>query len=267
MIRLDERGLRAVLLDIEGTTTPIAFVHEVLFPFARARIAKYLEAHWDEDQILEVRRKLTEEHAEESRSKTRSEPRPETRAGLRTEERRPEDRAGLRTEELRTAGDVAAFALRLMDRDRKSPGLKLLQGLIWKEGYRVGQLHGQVFDDVPAAIRRWRAGGIDVAIYSSGSELAQRLLFKSTRQGDLTPHLKAFFDTAVGAKVEASSYTRIATALGRPPGEVLFVSDVTAELKAAREAGMAVVLSLRPGNPPQAYTDTVESITSLNEIF
>ena len=245
MIRLTERGLRAVLLDIEGTTTPIAFVHEVLFPFARARIAKYLEAHWDKDEVAEVRRRLTEEFAEESRSKTRS---------------------GLRTEELQTAGDVAAFALRLMDRDRKSPGLKLLQGLIWKEGYRVGQLHGQVFDDVPAAILRWRAGGIDVAIYSSGSELAQRLLFQSTRQGDLTPHLKAFFDTAVGAKVEASSYTRIATALGRPPGEVLFVSDVTAELKAAREAGMAVVLSMRPGNPPQAYSDTVESVTSLDQI-
>lgn len=234
MIRLAERGLRAVLLDIEGTTTPIAFVHEVLFPYARARLARYLEAHWDEHEVTEVRRRLGEES--------------EARAGLRT------------------AGDVAAFALRLMDRDRKSPGLKLLQGLIWEEGYRVGQLRGQVYEDVPDSIRRWRASGADVAIYSSGSELAQRLLFQSTPHGDLTPHLKAFFDTSVGAKVDETSYARIATALGRPPGEILFVSDVMLELKAARDAGMAVVLSMRPGNPPQTYADTVESIASLDQI-
>lgn len=240
MIRLAERGLRAVLLDIEGTTTPIAFVHEVLFPYARARLARYLEAHWEEHEVTEVRRRLTEEYEQESRS--------EARTGLRT------------------AGDVAAFALRLMDRDRKSPGLKLLQGLIWEEGYRVGQLRGQVYEDVPAAIRRWRASGADVAIYSSGSELAQRLLFQSTVHGDLTPELKAFFDTAVGAKVEAASYARVATALGRPPGEILFVSDVVAELRAARETGMAVVLSVRPGNPPQTYSETLETITSLDQI-
>lgn len=240
MIRLAERGLRAVLLDIEGTTTPMAFVHEVLFPYARARLARYLEAHWEEREVAEVRRRLTEEYEQESRS--------ETRTGLRT------------------AADVAAFALRLMDRDRKSPGLKLLQGLIWEEGYRVGQLRGQVYEDVPGSIRRWRASGADVAIYSSGSELAQRLLFQSTPHGDLTPHLKAFFDTSVGAKVDEASYTRIATALGRPPGEILFVSDVMAELKAARDAGMAVVLSMRPGNPPQTSAETLEIVTSLDQI-
>jgi enolase-phosphatase E1 len=241
-------AIRGVLLDIEGTTTPIAFVHEVLFPFARARLAKYLEAHWDKDEVTEVRRRLTEEYEQESRSKART--------GLRTE-----GEAGLRT-----AGDSAAFALRLMDRDRKSPGLKQLQGLIWEEGYRVGQLRGAVYEDVPGSIRRWRASGAEVAIYSSGSELAQRLLFQSTPHGDLTPHLKAFFDTAVGAKIEAASYARIATTLGRPPGEILFVSDVMLELKAAREAGMAVVLSMRPGNPPQTFADTVESVTSLDQI-
>ena len=248
MIRLDERGLRAVLLDIEGTTTPIAFVHEVLFPFARANLRAVLEARWRSPEVAEVRRQLAVERD----------------ADLGRGESPPPLRMA---NDERALASLAAYVEWLMDRDRKSPGLKLLQGLIWKEGYRVGQLHGQVFDDVPAAILRWRAGGIDVAIYSSGSELAQRLLFQSTRQGDLTPHLKAFFDTAVGAKVDATSYARIATALGRLPAEILFVSDVTAELEAAREAGMAVVLSLRPGNPPQAYTDTVESITSLNEIF
>jgi enolase-phosphatase E1 len=223
VIRLAERGLRAVLLDIEGTTTPIAFVHEVLFPFARARLARYLDAHWEKREVAEVRRKLAEEYEQENR--------PDARAGLRT------------------VGEVAAYAATLIDRDRKSPGLKQLQGLIWEEGYRAGNLRGQVYDDVPVAIRRWRASGIDVAIYSSGSVLAQRLLFQSTPSGDLTPQLQAFFDTAVGAKIESASYARIAVALGRPPFEILFVSDVPRELAAAREAGMAVVLSLRPGNP------------------
>ncbi len=232
MIRLAERGLRAVLLDIEGTTTPMAFVHEVLFPFARARLTDYLTAHWNEDPVADVRRKFTSEHA-----------------ALKDD-----------------PASMVVYASRLMDRDRKSPGLKLLQGLIWEEGYRLGQLRGQVYDDVPGSIRRWRESGADVAIYSSGSELAQRLLFQSTSHGDLTPQFKAFFDTAVGAKMEAASYTRIAAALGRRPDEILFVSDVMLELTAARESGMAVVLSVRPGNPAQTYADTVESVTSLNQI-
>jgi len=253
VIRLAERGLRTVLLDIEGTTTPIAFVHEVLFPFARARLAKYLEAHWDKDEVTEVRRRLTEEFAQEQ-------------AERRHTERRPEDQAGLRTALKDDPASMVVYASRLIDRDRKSPGLKLLQGLIWEEGYRVGQLRGAVYDDVPGSIRRWRASGAEVAIYSSGSELAQRLLFQSTPHGDLTPHLRAFFETAVGAKIEAASYARIAAALGRPPGEILFVSDVMAELKAARDAGMAVVLSMRPGNPPQTYAETLEIVTSLDQI-
>lgn len=232
VIRLAERGLRAVVLDIEGTTTPIAFVHEVLFPFAQKRLAQYLEAHWERDDVREVRRRLAEEHRQE----------------------------------LRTVGDVASYAARLMDRDRKSPGLKLLQGLIWEEGYRGGHLRGIVFDDVPASMRRWHESGTAIAIYSSGSELAQRLLFESTVHGDLTPLIGAFFDTAIGAKVDAASYTRIASRLDRSPDEILFVSDVMAELKAARDAGLAVVLSMRPGNPPQTYTDTVESVTSLDQI-
>jgi enolase-phosphatase E1 len=240
VIRLAERGLRAVLLDIEGTTTPIAFVHEVLFPFARARLNAYLTAHWEQDEVTEVRRRLAEEYAQEH---------PERRPVLK------DDPASL-----------VVYASRLMERDRKSPGLKLLQGLIWEDGYRAGQLRGEVYGDVPSSIRRWRAGSADVAIYSSGSVLAQRLLFQSTEHGDLTGLIKAFFDTAVGAKLDASSYARIAAALGRPPDEILFVSDVMLELKAARESGMAVVLSVRPGNPPQTYADTVESITSLDQI-
>jgi enolase-phosphatase E1 len=153
-----------------------------------------------------------------------------------------------------------------MDRDRKSPGLKLAQGLIWEDGYQGGELRGQVYDDVPPAMRAWRDAGLDIAIYSSGSELAQRRLFESVPDGNLTPMIRAFFDTRVGAKVEPASYVRIAEALGRAPGEILFVSDVTRELAAARAAGLQVVLSLRPGNATQADAAAYRAIRSFLEL-
>jgi enolase-phosphatase E1 len=153
-----------------------------------------------------------------------------------------------------------------MDRDRKSPALKLLQGHIWERGYRDGELQGHVFPDVVPAIRGWRDAGLDVAIYSSGSVLAQRLLFGSTAEGDLTPLFRAFFDTAAGAKTSSDSYAGIAAALDRRAAEVLFISDVTAELSAARSAGLHVVLSLRSGNPTQPNAAEFESIRGFDEV-
>ena len=230
MIRLAERGVHAVLLDIEGTTTPIAFVHDVLFPFARKRLADFLVTHWHGQDTDEIRRRLVGEHAADLAGGANP-------PGLSA------------ADDNHAAASLAAYAGWLMDRDRKSPGLKQLQGLVWLDGYRAGALHGDVYADVPVAMQRWVTAGVRIAIYSSGSELAQRLLFESTGHGDLTPVIDAFFDTAVGAKVEAASYRRIAAMLERPAGEILFVSDVPRELAAARDAGMAVVLSLRPGNP------------------
>ena len=154
----------------------------------------------------------------------------------------------------------------LMDRDRKSPGLKELQGQIWEAGYQAGVLHGQVFPDVPAAIRRWRALGLAVAIYSSGSVLAQRRLFESTREGDLTPLFSGFFDTAVGAKVSAGSYTTIAARLNCAPRQVLFISDVTAELRAARDAGMQVLLSIRLGTAVSRTRTSTERIATFRRV-
>ena len=153
-----------------------------------------------------------------------------------------------------------------MDRDRKSPALKELQGHIWERGYQEGRLRGQVYPDVPAAIRRWRDAGLVVAIYSSGSELAQRRLFESTEHGDLTPVLSAFFDTRVGPKMESESYTRIAERLGLRPNEILFISDVTKELAAARGAGLAAILSVRPGNPVQPDSDQYEQVQTFEGI-
>ena len=235
-VALRERGVRAVVLDIEGTTTPIAFVHEVLFPFARAHLYEYVSDPRHAASIAEIAALLAPEHADDV-----------SRGG-------------------RPPALVERYARWLMDRDRKSPGLKLLQGYIWERGYRSGQLRGQVFDDVVPAIRKWHDAGIMVAIYSSGSVLAQRLLFESTPDGDLTPQLSGFFDTAVGPKTSPSSYTRIAASLGHPANQVLFVSDVTAELNAAREAGLQVILSIRPGNALQQGAEDFEAVKNFYAI-
>ena len=239
-------GVRVILLDIEGTTTPIAFVHQHLFSHAREHVDPYLLDHFDTPVVQDVIRRLAAEHQADQSADSLPPWRDSTR------------------EELRAS--VSAYVRWLMDRDRKSPGLKLLQGVIWENGYRAGELHGEVYDDVPRAVERWRGEGIEVAIYSSGSELAQRLLFASTRYGDFTPLMAGFFDTGVGVKTAADSYRHIAKALGRPTNELLFVSDVTAELAAAAEAGCAVRLCVRPGNIPQPDAASYQQIQSFDEL-
>jgi 2,3-diketo-5-methylthio-1-phosphopentane phosphatase len=242
--------LRVVLLDIEGTTTPISFVHDTLFGFARAHLVPYLAAHWSSDRLQAVVRGLERERAAEAAGPPETVDAPAWKAGA----------AG----ELRES--AAAYAQWLMDRDRKSPALKQLQGLIWEEGYQAGSLRGVVWDDVPRAMRRWRDAGLTLAIYSSGSELAQRRLFESTEHGDLTPMISAFFDTAVGAKMQAESYGRIATSLAVVPRQVGFISDVTAELQAARSAGCIAILSARSGNPPQPGAAEFPKVSSFDEL-
>jgi len=235
------------LLDIEGTTTPIAFVYSVLFPYARAHLRDYLREHLGDDDARDAARLLREEWTADAARGTDIPAWPNATSAERL--------AGLET-----------YAEWLMDRDRKSPGLKLLQGQVWERGYEDATLRGAVFPDVPAALAKWRAAGVDVAIYSSGSELAQRLLFGTTAHGDLTRLLTAFFDTAVGGKTFAGSYKRIAAALQHEPKHILFISDVMRELMAAREAGMQVVLCIRPGNPAQEPDDSVGVIHSFEEL-
>jgi enolase-phosphatase E1 len=216
--------MRGILLDIEGTTTPIRFVYDVLFPFARARLPGFLRERAEVPGIRETVDALRAEHGREA-----AEALPAWTG----------------------SGAAADYALWLMDRDRKSTALKRLQGLIWREGYAAGALHGEVFDDVPRALEAWSLNGIDVRIFSSGSVLAQRLLFSSTAAGDLTRFLKGYFDTEIGPKTDPSSYARIAALFGAPAREILFVSDVAGELDAARTAGMDSRLAVRPANPPQ----------------
>jgi enolase-phosphatase E1 len=136
----------------------------------------------------------------------------------------------------------------LMAQDSKSTALKEVQGLIWEQGYLSGELVGEVFDDVLPALRRWRQQGIEAGIFSSGSVLAQKLLFRHSSSGDLTRFIRWHFDTTTGPKADPESYRRIASRIGAPPATVLFASDVVSELDAALEAGMQTVLCIRPGN-------------------
>jgi enolase-phosphatase E1 len=154
-----------------------------------------------------------------------------------------------------------------MDQDRKSTPLKSIQGKIWQAGYNSGALKSEVFPDVPPAFERWTRQGRQIAIYSSGSVLAQKLLFANTHAGDLTQFIAAYFDTNVGPKKDPASYSRIAAGLKIDPQQITFVSDVVAELEAARLAGFDTVLCVRPGNPPQAEPSRHGIISNFDEVF
>jgi enolase-phosphatase E1 len=219
-IRLTPPGLQAILLDLEGTTTPIAFVVERLFPYARTHLRRHVEQHATAPDHVSLIAQLRKEH----------------------------DRDRAAGQAVPAWADPVAYLEWLMDRDRKSTALKDLQGRIWEEGYRLGELQGEVFADVPGAFARWRAHGLAIGIFSSGSVLAQQLLFRHSTAGDLTGYLRWHFDTTSGAKTDADSYRRIAAAMMLVAGAVLFISDVVGELDAARAAGLQTRLSVRPGN-------------------
>jgi enolase-phosphatase E1 len=217
-------GGRGILLDVEGTTSSISFVYDVLFPFARRHLGDFLATRAGDPAVRGVAARL---EAEAVGSPTAA-------------------AADLADPAVVTR--VARAALALMDRDAKVTPLKELQGMIWKGGFDSGELVAHVFDDVPPALEQWADAGLDVRIYSSGSIDAQKLFFAHTAGGDLTPHLRGHYDTTTGPKREAASYRAIAADMGLDPREILFVSDVGAELDAAREAGMATALAVRPGN-------------------
>ena len=233
-------GIRGILLDIEGTTTPIAFVHDVLFTYARQHVLDYLVQH--SNALTDDIALLREEHARDSSSGAQPPP---------------------LTDDPTT---IAHYVYWLIDRDRKSTGLKSLQGKIWREGYTSGTLKAQVFADVRPAFERWHKAGLRISIFSSGSALAQQLLFAHTDDGDLTTFISDYFDTNVGGKGDAESYRRIANQMNLPPQEILFVSDVVTELEAATQAGMKTRLSIRPGNQPQPDPDRFQIIETLEHV-
>ena len=221
-----------MLLDIEGTTSSISFVYDVMFPFVRRELDGYLARHWDSPELQAVRKQLARDAAV---------------SGF-------PDLAAVR-------GEV----LRLMDGDIKSTGLKQLQGMIWEAGFASGELKAHVYDDVPPALRAWNDASSDVRIYSSGSVQAQKLFFGHTIAGNLLPLLRGHYDTTTGPKREPASYVAIAEQFGLPPGDILFLSDVVAELDAARAAGLQTALVIRPGNPPSAG-DSHRQISSFAQL-
>lgn len=214
--------LAGILVDVEGTTTAISFVYDVLFPFAAARLEAACARQGEDAAVAGAVAHLRQEH-------------------------QADEAAGLAPPPF---GDGAPYARHLMAEDRKSTGLKALQGLIWQEGYRTGELKAHAFPDVPATLARWQARGLRLRVFSSGSVLAQKLLFGHTEAGDLTAFFEGYHDTTTGPKQEPASYQAIAQDWGLPPASILFLSDVPAELDAARTAGMRTGLVKRPGNRP-----------------
>jgi len=210
-----------ILTDIEGTTSSIAFVKDVLFPYARRELPRFVREHGNEP---EVRRWLD---------------------AIATE------CGGI------CGDDVIVETLQgWIDQDRKHTALKALQGMLWRDGYARGDFRGHIYADAADALRRWHADGRTLAVFSSGSVDAQKLLFGHSEAGDVTPLFSAFFDTEIGTKRDPDSYRRIAQALGQPPAEILFLSDIVEELDAARTAGMRTFLLDRREDYPQPRLGT-----------
>lgn len=244
-LAIDLSAIRAILLDIEGTTTPIDFVFKTLFPFAAQHVQEFLFEHCSD---LDIKTLVAELRATWSGAASSGAP-----VWI---EGTPEEKIA----------SAAGYVRWLIARDSKITPLKTLQGKIWEQGFRSGALRGEVYPDVAPAFARWREHGRRIAIFSSGSVLAQKLLFSHSSADDLSSHIEAYFDTTTGPKREAESYKKIARTLQLPAERVLFISDLSPELDAARAAHAHTALCLRPGNPQPEPTHH-PSILTFDEVL
>jgi enolase-phosphatase E1 len=215
---------KAIVTDIEGTTSSISFVKDVLFPYARAALPGFVAEHGDEPEVRHWLDKVRDE-------------------------------LGGEADDERVVAQLVAW----IDADRKHTALKALQGMIWQHGYSDGAYAAHIYADAAAALARWAQSGHAIHVYSSGSVPAQKLLFGHTIAGDLSPHIRGWFDTQTGGKREADSYRRIAQAIGRDSGEVVFLSDIVEELDAARDAGLETVLVDRAEDYPTPRIDPADT--------
>jgi enolase-phosphatase E1 len=236
-----------VLLDIEGTTTPVDFVYHTLFPYARRKVEAFLRENSHNPEIQSLVQDLQVQHRSDAAQGSG-----------------PPVLHGEPTDALQRS--IVAYVQWLISKDSKCTALKSLQGKIWQQGFVSGELHGQVYPDVPRALERWRRQRREICIYSSGSVLAQQLLFRTVASGDLTPHIAGFFDTQIGVKSAAESYRKIAASSGCFPGECLFISDAAKEVEAAQAAGMQAILCDRDPHA-SALPGAPASILSFDEIF
>lgn len=207
---------RAIVTDIEGTTSSITFVKDVLFPYAAQHMLAFLQTHWQDDAVREQITAL-----EQNVGKTLATP--------------------------EAANEVLQ---QWIVEDRKATPLKALQGMIWKAGYESGAYTAHLYPEVADCLRRWHAHGLPLYVYSSGSIAAQKLFFGFSDAGDLTPLFSGYFDTTSGGKREVQSYRSIAAAIGEPAEELLFLSDIVEELDAAHDAGFQTILLDREQSAP-----------------
>ena len=232
---MNAMSVRAVLLDIEGTTSSIAFVYDVMFPYVRQHVRSFLEREGQRDDV----RAAVDQMAVDASF----------------ENARTWQREHANTSDTLNVAFVTDHVNTLMNGDSKSTGLKALQGLIWQAGFESGELKSHLFSDVVPAIESWHRQGIEIGIYSSGSIVAQKLFFGHTPHGDLTRFFARYYDTTIGPKRESTSYAKIATDFGIAPNDILFLSDIAAELEAAVSAGLQAIAVVRPGNAalPESY--------------
>lgn len=224
--------MRYILTDIEGTTTSVSFVYDTLFPYFKREIAGFIHqfhARADVALLLDaIQYTVLEEGGK-----------------------------------MLASNELAQQLIAWTDADRKHPGLKTMQGLVWRLAYQKGELKGHLYPDVLPALERWRQAGIRLGVYSSGSVEAQTLLFGHSEFGDLTPYFSNYFDTQVGHKREVQSYRIISNILDLPPQDILFLSDVDAELDAAAEMGMQTIQLVRPGTAPGHHHRTAVDFTEI----
>lgn len=237
----EAKNLKGVLLDIEGTTSPIEYVHQKLFSFAKENLESYLLVHWDDKQIKDILSKMKDDFVS---------------SGGKPEDLLQNSEKGRKS--------LSEFIIKLINSDSKGTPLKELEALIWEDGYRDGRLAGEVFPDVPVALKRWTKKNLVVCIYSSGDIKSQRSIFSTTRYGDLTKYIFSYFDTKVGPKKESESYDRISGMLGLDPEQICFISDSYEELLASSEAGFVSIFSER--GLPSPKDNSFPRINSFDEI-
>ncbi|KAF8694071.1 hypothetical protein HU200_038526 [Digitaria exilis] len=243
--------LKCIVLDIEGTTTPISFVTDVMLPYARDNVRNHLTSTFYSEETKEDIKLLRIQIEDDLRN------------GILGAVSVPPDEAG--KEEV--INSLVSNVKSMIKADRKVTSLKQLQGHIWRTGFEAKEIQGDVFDDVPKALKNWHLSNIKVYIYSSGSREAQKLLFGNTMHGDLRPFLCGYFDTTIGNKKETRSYIEIAQSLGvDSPSQILFITDVFQEAIAAKNAGFEVSISIRPGNAPVPENNGFRTIKSFSEI-
>ncbi len=227
-----DSSIKVVLLDIEGTTTSISFVHDVLFPYAKSKLPNFVSSNLTDKNVLLCLQATIDTVYEEQ-------------------------------ERVIDTDEAVKTLLAWIKIDRKHSALKTLQGLIWRDGYESGQYTAHVYDDVLANIRRWFDMGIKIAIYSSGSVEAQKLLFKYTSSGDLTSYISNYFDLAVGRKDEAASYLNVIKVLDVDASQILFLSDSETELDAANSVKIVTKQVLRSGTAPCDNHPKVENFENV----